>query len=244
MAELYDTIGRGYADQRKPDPRVAEAILSALGNAGSVVNVGAGAGAYEPTDRFVVAVEPSMTMIEQRTSAAAEIVQATATSLPFGHDSFDAGLAVLTVHHWPDRALGLSELRRVVRNRIVVLTWDPASPGFWLTDYLPEIFHLDRPPFPTIGEFRRLLGPVRVQTIPVPHDCTDGFLGAHWRRPHAYLDGRVRAAISTFSKLTEIDSSLGRLHADLVSGKWRRRYGELLQLTELDLGYRLIVARA
>ena len=130
MVALYDTIGYGYAGIRKPDPRITQAIWRTLGDADSVVNVGAGAGAYEPPDRYMVAVEPSMTMITQRPARSAPVVQATAMSLPFKDDSFDAALSVLTVHHWPDRALGLSELRRVARRRVVVLTWDPASPGF------------------------------------------------------------------------------------------------------------------
>ena len=183
MAALYDTIGRGYAAVRKPDPRIAEAIARGLGDAHSVVNVGAGTGAYEPSDRPVVAVEPSTTMIAQRTAGSAPVVRATAMSLPFKNDSFDAALAVLTVHHWPDKPLGLAELRRVARRRVVVLTWDSASPPFWLTDYFPELLHVDRPLFPTVRDFERALGPVSVATIPVPHDCSDGFLGAHWRRP-------------------------------------------------------------
>ena len=242
MTALYDTIGRGYAQVRKPDPRFAKAIARGLGDADSVVNVGAGTGAYEPADRDVVAVEPSTTMIAQRPVGSAPVVQATAMSLPFQNDSFDAALAVLTVHHWPDKALGLAELRRVARRRVVVLTWDPASPPFWLTDYFPALLHIDRPLFPTVRDFERALGPVSVARIPVPHDCSDGFLGAHWRRPSAYFDARVRGAISTFSKLSGLESGLERLRADLASGAWRRKYGELLDKTDLDLGYQLIVA--
>ena len=244
MAQLYDRIGREYAARREPDPRIADAILRALGNAGSVVNVGAGAGAYEPSDRQVVAVEPSMTMIAQRATGPAAVVQASATSLPFGNDSFDAALAVLTVHHWPDQRLGLSELRRVARDRIVVLTWDRAAPGFWLTDYFPEILDIDRRIFASLDDFEQTLGAVAVETVPIPHDCTDGFLGAYWRRPAAYLDERVRSAISTFSRLSGIKPGLDRLDADLASRDWERRYGELLEKTELDLGYRLIIGSA
>ena len=209
-----------------------------------VVNVGAGAGAYEPIDRQVVAVEPSRTMIAQRGDGSAPVIQASATALPFRDGCFDAALAVLSVHHWPDRQLGLSELRRVARRRIVVLTWDRASPGFWLTDYFPEILDIDRLIFPASGDFERTLGSVSVETVPIPHDCTDGFLGAYWRRPAAYLDERVRSAISTFSKLSGVEPGLDRLSADLESGEWDRRYGEILTKTELDLGYRLIVGRA
>ena len=242
MAVLYDTIGRGYAEIRKADPRFARAIARGPGDAASVVNVGTGTGAYEPADRAVVAVEPSTTMIAQRPPASAPVVRATAMSLPFKNDSFDAALAILTVHHWPDKPLGLAELRRVARHRVVVLTWGPASPPFWLTDYIPELLRIDRPLFPTARDFERALGPVTVTTIPVPHDCSDGFLGAHWRRPSAYLDARARGAISTFAKLPHVESRLQRLRADLASGAWRCKYGQLLDETELDLGYQLIVA--
>lgn len=242
MVALYDTIGHGYADVRRPDPRIAGKIIRALGDADSVVNVGAGAGAYEPTDRFVVAVEPSMTMIAQRPARSAPVLQAVAGALPFENDSFDAGLAILTVHHWRDRAGGLKELRRVARRQVVVLTWDGTSPGFWLTDYFPEILDIDRPLFPVPSEFECALGPVIVESILIPHDCTDGFLGANWRRPAAYLDERVRAAISTFSRLSDTETGLAQLRDDLLSGKWQRKYGGLLEQTELDLGYRLVVA--
>ena len=244
MVALYDTIGCGYAGLRKPDPRIATAIRRALGDTASVINVGAGAGSYEPPNRYVVAVEPSMTMIAQRPARSASAVQATAMALPFMDDSFDAALAVLTVHHWPDKALGLSELRRVARRHVLVLTWDPSMPGFWLTDYFPEILDIDRPLFPAISHFEHNLELVAVETLQIPHDCTDGFLGAYWCRPAAYLDTRVRAAISTFSKLSDLEPGMEQLRADLDSGEWRRKYGELLNKTELDLGYRLIVARA
>ena len=244
MVPLYDRIGRDYSARRKPDPRIAGAILRALGDAGTVVNVGAGAGAYEPIDRQVVAVEPSRTMIAQRGDGSAPVIQASATALPFRDGCFDAALAVLTVHHWPDKVVGLSELRRVARRRIVVLTWDRAAAGFWLTDYFPEILDIDRRIFPASGDFEQTLGPVSVETVPIPHDCTDGFLGAYWRRPAAYVDERVRSAISTFSKLSGVEPGLDRLSADLESGEWDRRYGGILTKTELDLGYRLIIGSA
>jgi SAM-dependent methyltransferase len=244
MAELYDAIGQGYNVHRRPDPRIASAIVEALGPVDTVVNVGAGAGSYEPRDRRVVAVEPSRAMIGQRRPGSAPVVQASATALPFRAAAFDAALAVLTVHHWPDRARGLAELTRVAR-RVAILTWDPASSGFWLVDdYFPEIVVIDRPIFPALDELRRLLGPIEVRPLPVPHDCTDGFLGAYWRRPHAYLDAGVRGAISTFSKLGPIDGALARLERDLADGAWAQRHGHLLARTELDLGYRLIVAGA
>jgi len=243
LPELYDRIGVGYGAHRRPDPRIGAAILHALGRAASVVNVGAGAGSYEPADRAVVAVEPSAAMIRQRPRGSAPVVQASATALPFRDDAFDAALAVLTVHHWPDRARGLAELRRVARHRVVILTWDPESTGFWLVeDYFPALA-MDREIFPPLEELRRLLGAIDAHPLPIPHDCVDGFLGAYWRRPHAYLDPAVRGAISTFSKLGDVEAGLARLRHDLEDGTWARRHGHLSTRSALDLGYRLVVAR-
>jgi len=243
MTQIYDRIGAGYAHARRPDPRIAARVAGALGGAETVVNVGAGSGSYEPADRAVVAVEPSRTMIAQRPAGSAPVVQASATHLPFADGAFAAAMAVLTVHHWPDRAAGLAELRRVARGAVAVLTWDPEGPGFWLIrDYLPEILEADRGNFPTIDEYAAALGPVRVEPVPVPHDCADGFLGAYWRRPHAYLDPRVRAGISSFSTIPGLDAGLERLRADLEDGTWERRHGELLRRSEIDAGYRLVIS--
>ena len=244
MRQLYDAIGVGYGNSRRPDPRIAAAIVRALGRAETVVNVGAGAGSYEPSDRSVVAVEPSLTMIRQRPVGSAPAVQASATELPFRDAAFAAALAILTVHHWPDRARGLAELARVARARAVIVTWDPATSGFWLVDdYVPEIVEIDRRIFPTIEELETALGRVEVSTLPIPHDCADGFLGAYWRRPHAYLDAGVRSAISTFSKIRALEPGLARLRRDLEDGTWERRYGDLLSRSEIDLGYRLVISK-
>ena len=241
---LFDEIGRSYGAYRRPDPRFAAAILRALGDADSVVNVGAGTGSYEPTDRAVVAVEPSVAMIRQRNPGGAPIVQASATDLPFRGAVFAASLAVLTIHHWPDRWEGLRELKRVARQRVVVVTWDPAWPGFWLTDeYFPAMMAINRQIFPTMKELRHAFGRIEVEPLPVPHDCTDGFLGAYWRRPHAYLDAGVRGAISTFTKLGSVlEPGLKRLRRDLEDGTWHRRHAHLLAEPTLDLGYRLVIA--
>jgi SAM-dependent methyltransferase len=242
--ELYDTIGRGYDAHRRPDPRLAAAITAALGASASVVNVGAGAGSYEPVDRPVVAVEPSPAMLRQRRPGAAPAVRASATELPFRDAGFAAALAVLTVHHWADRARGLAELARVARERVVIVTWDPqARLPFWLVDdYFPEIPAIDRQIFPTLDEFRRVLGPLDARPLPIPHDCVDGFLGAYWRRPETYLDAGARGAISTFTKLADVRPGLARLSADLADGTWERRHGHLRARDALDLGYRLLVA--
>ncbi len=245
MTQIYDQIGEGYHNLRIPDPRIAGNILHALGEVETLVNVGAGAGSYEPLDRNVVAVEPSLTMIRQRRPGIIPVVQASAVDLPFRDGAFAAALAVLTVHHWPDRSRGLHELARVARDRVVIVTWDPANSGFWLIDdYFPEIGEIDRQILPPLEEFRQALGPIEVRHLLVPHDCSDGFLGAYWRRPHKYLDPRVRSAISTFSKIHNVESGLDRLRRDLEDGTWRQKYGHLLGQSDLDLGYRLVIANS
>ena len=242
MRDAYDRIGVNYSDLRKPDRRIAAAIAEALGDARTVLNVGAGTGSYEPADRQVTAVEPSSEMIRQRGAEAAPVVQAYAEALPFADGSFDASMAVLTVHHWSDQAKGFQEMRRVTRGRIVILTYDPSFRGFWLTDYIPQLIELDEAQMPAMAEYERWLGPVNVSAVPIPHDCSDGFLCAYWRRPSAYLDARVRAAISSFWALPDISANLARLEQDIASGAWERRYADLLWRDSLDCGYRRVVA--
>ena len=242
MEALYDSIGLNYSRHRSPDPTIASAICNALGTAESVVNVGAGTGSYEPTDRHVVSVEPSRKMIDQRFSNSRTSVLATATALPFSDNAFDAALAVLTVHHWDDQIRGLSELRRVARERTVIFTWNPDSDGFWLTDYFPEILDVDRRIFPPVSDYERALGKVAVEKVPIPRHCKDGFLCAYWRRPHAYLDPERRSSISTFSKIASAEEGFARLSSDLASGVWHERNRELQDLEFLDLGYCLIIA--
>jgi SAM-dependent methyltransferase len=241
---LYDRIGRGYAEYRKPDPRIAAALHAALGDARSVINVGAGAGSYEPTDRDVLAVEPSATMIAQRPGGAAPCILGSADALPVEPASFDAAMAVLSAHHWPDLAAGLAEMRRVARWRVVLLTWVPDGPPFWLThDYFPEIMAHDRTIFPDTEALtqmlERLIGPTRITPLPIPHDCGDGFLCAYWRRPEAYLDDDARAAISSFARF-DATAGLDCLRADLDSGTWLTRHGHLAKLDSLDSGYRIV----
>lgn len=240
---VYDTIGVEYARYRRPDPRISALLTGALGSARTVLNVGAGTGSYEPHDLDLVAVEPSAEMIRQRPPSSAPVLQAVAEHLPFRDHSFDAAIAILTLHHWSDWRRGLLEMRRVARDRIVVLTWDPDYSGFWLTeDYFPEILSVDRRILPTIAGISRVLGPLEVRTVPIPKDCTDGFLGAYWRRPEKYLDPGVRQAISTFSRIPKVEAGVQRLASDLSSGLWRDRNGDLLSLSELDLGYRILIA--
>jgi SAM-dependent methyltransferase len=243
MSAHYDTIGIVYAALRKPDARIAAQIHAALGDARRVLNVGAGAGNYEPIDCEVVAVEPSTEMIRQRPEGSAPVIQGSAENLPFADNSFDAAMALLTVHHWSDKAKGLSELRRVTRGPIVLFTFDPSIRGSWLVDYFPEIAILDDAIMPQMADYESWLGPVSISPVPIPHDCADGFLYAYWRRPQAYLDPHIRKGISTFWKMQHANTGLAQLAADLESGAWEARYGELLELEELDAGYRLVVTR-
>ena len=240
-AGYYERAGSVYTRTRRPDPRIAAVLASALGEARTVVNVGAGTGSYEPADRHVVAVEPSAAMLAGRTSEAPR-VRAVAEALPFRDGSFDAALAVLTMHHWADWRLGVSELRRVAR-RAVVLTFDAEhEPAFWLFEYFPHILAADRERMPPLTELCAALG-ASGTALPIPHDCEDGFLGAWWREPSMYLDERVRAGMSGFALLSEDERAhgLSRLRRDLESGAWAERYGSLLSLDAADLGYRVVV---
>ena len=244
-APIYDTIGQGYARQRHPDPRIAVQLTAALDGARSVLNVGAGTGSYEPPDRSVVAVEPSAVMLAQRPPSAAPAVQARAEALPFPNQAFDAVMAVLTIHHWADRAGGLAACARVARQRVVVLTRNPEDDAFWLLrDYLPAFMEIGRGHLPPMSAYAAAFGPgarVDVAAVPVPRDCIDGFFGAYWARPAAYLDSAVRAGISLFAR-PGTEEGLERLRADLASGAWHARHGHLLAEDALDIGYRLVVA--
>jgi SAM-dependent methyltransferase len=241
MGAKYDVIGSNYAALRRPDQRIARIIEDALGPAQSILNVGAGTGSYEPAGRALIAVEPSAEMIAKRGPGATRAIQASADALPFDDKSFDAAMAILTLHHWPDKAAGLREMRRVTRGRIVLLTFDPAQRP-WLTDYLPELAALDQAQMPAMADYQRWLGPVRITPVPVPHDCSDGFLYAYWRRPAAYLDPTIRSGSSSFWAIGNVDAGLQQLKRDLESGAWQRRYAELLDLDAYDAGYRLVVA--
>ncbi len=248
MATEYDRIGRAYSLTRQPDPRIAAMISRALGDVRTVVNVGAGAGSYEPAHMAVIAVEPSIEMIRQRPIGSAPAVLAHAESLPFRSHSFDAALAVLTIHHWSSIPAGLTELRRVATDRIVILTCDPACEDrFWLVShYLPEIIDLDRGHLPALGQLQEWLGDLEIRDVPIPYDCRDGFLGAFWQKPEAYLDPAVRRGISAFAKLPSdaVDTGLARLLDDLRSGYWDELFGHLRMQNNADLGYRLVIVKS
>lgn len=164
-------------------------------------------------------------------------------ALPFRDGSFDMAMAVLTVHHWPDRDRGIAELKRVARNKVVILTWEPPKTPFWLmSDYLPHFLEWDIRLFQPW--FRQRPDTLDVITVPIPADCSDGFLCAYWARPAAYLDPRVRNAISTFSRVGDYENGLRRLAEELDDGTWQSRYGHLLEKKVMDYGYRIVVIRA
>ena len=243
MPARYDTIGLNYANLRQPDARIQAAIDQALGPAKTVLNVGAGAGSYEPANRDVTAVEPSEEMIRQRPANAAPVSRGTAEELPFEDKSFDASMAVLTVHHWSDQAKGLREMRRVTRGPVVLLTYDPSFLGFWLADYVPQLIDLDERRMPRLAVYKACLGSVSITDVPIPQDCSDGFLCAYWRRPFAYLDPEVRKAMSSFWLIGDVSVAMARLEADLNDGSWAKRYSDLEELDACDPGYRLVVSQ-
>jgi SAM-dependent methyltransferase len=242
---LYNERAADYAAMRRPDPRIAAAIDDALGDAETVVNVGAGTGSYEPGRSRVTAVEPSAEMISRRPAGSAPAVRAPAEALPFDDDSFDAAMAVLTVHHWPDLDRGLEEMRRVARSRIVLVTFDPEPlRGLWLVrDYFPAIAgaHADRVGTRALAAKLPAAG---ARVLPVPRDCTDLFFAALWARPEMLLDADVVRPMWVWQKLPETVREEGRerLAADLESGAWEARNGHLRREAELDVGLRLLVS--
>ena len=245
-AQLYDTIGATYTVTRRTEARIAAQVWAALGDARTVLNVGAGTGSYEPPGRDVTAVEPSAVMRAQRPAGAAPCVAAAAESLPFEDQSFDAAMAFATIHHWQDPIAGLREMRRVAR-RVVVFTHDTGDTGwrrrFWLTrDYLPEVADL-LVGWPSLAELARAFG-ARTEPVLIPWDCADGFFEAYWRRPEVYLNENVRRGVSVWARLgPEVEQRAVRsLRADLASGRWTERNRDLLALEAAELGLRLLIA--
>ncbi|HEY1740486.1 MAG TPA: class I SAM-dependent methyltransferase [Acidimicrobiia bacterium] len=242
----YARIGVGYATHRIADPRIEAQLHAALGDARTVLNVGAGTGNYEPRDRAVFAVEPSPTMLAQRAPHSAPAVRGRAEALPFADGAFDAAFGILTVHHWTDRARGLAEMARVARRVVVLFFEAEMADVLWMYDYWPEIreLHSEHDP-PNEAFFRAQLDVESVGIVPVPADCTDHFGGSYWCRPEKYLDRRLTAGMSSFAQLDEptFERGAARLRADLESGRWDERLAHLRALDEIDLGYRIVSGR-
>lgn len=246
QAPRYDRIGRGYARTRREDPRFARRIQEALGKSRTIVNVGAGAGSYEPRDRYVIAIEPSDVMASQRPPDLPPAIRASARAIPLRDQSVDGAIAILTLHHWDrERQTGVRELRRVARGPIVILTYDPEISGqMWLmADYLPEVAALDHQSFPQVDTVARWLGgTTRVETIEIPRDTPDWMLGSFWAHPERVLDSAAREATSGFARMPRavVDRVTEAVRRDLESGAWDRRYGHLRDLESFDAGLRLV----
>lgn len=243
----YEQHGLTYAGHRRPDPRIAARIHAALGDARTVLNVGAGTGSYEPSDRWVLAVEPSATMRAQRPTGAAPVISGRAEALPFDDDSVDAAMACLTIHHWEPPEVGLAELRRVARGPVVVFTFDLDDLPEWQLDFLADGLAIERPRFPSIADVTAALGgQSRVEHIPTPGDCLDGFIEAFWRRPEALLDPAVRSAQSMWAMLDPAieEGTIRRLSAALQSGAWDAEHGHLRKQDSYDGALRLVISEA
>lgn len=241
----YDRHGRTYARMRRPDPRIEARIHAALGDARTVLNVGAGTGSYEPRDRWVLAVEPSATMRAQRPPGAAPAIDARAEALPLDDDAVEAAMASITVHHWDPPEAGLAELRRVARGRVVVFTMDLAALPAWQRDHLGECLRIEGPRFPTVERVANALGgEIRIESIPTPADCTDGFLESCWNRPERLLDPAVRACQSMWTLLPPglEDRIVARLRDDLESGRWDAEHGHLRERESYDGCLRLVIS--
>jgi SAM-dependent methyltransferase len=244
----YDSIGAQYAATRQEDPGIAALIHAALGEARTIVNVGAGAGSYEPRDRHVIAVEPSEVMIAQRDAGLPPVIPTGAYPLPLEDRSVDAAMAILTIHHWDrDQERGVRELRRVARGPVVILTFDPrVSARMWLmADYLPEVAELDRRIFPTPQTLARWLdAEVDVREVPIPRDTPDWTLGSFWAHPERVLDAQARSSTSGFARMPPgvVNRVVEAVRRDLQDGAWDARHGHLRELEEYDAGLRLLVS--
>jgi len=238
----YDQFGQQYSGQRRTDPRIAALVNQTLGNAQTVLNVGAGAGSYEPADRYVIAVEPSITMRSQRKTPA---VIGTADSLPFDDQAFDASMAMITIHHWPDIRQGLLEVKRVTRNTVVIMTVDPDKlDTFWNAEYFHEVIEVERRRYPPLDLVTNALGGnCDIIPVPIPIDCVDGFQEAYYARPEAFLNPEVRKAQSAWGFVEDHGPIVKRLADDLESGKWDEKYGHFRTQPEFVGALRLIVAR-
>jgi SAM-dependent methyltransferase len=244
----YDRFGQKYSGQRRTDPRIAAYVKEALGDAQTILNVGAGAGSYEPEGRYVIAVEPSATMRAQRMAQQkVPAINAKADALPFDDGAFDATMAMVTVHHWPDMAKGLKELRRVTKNQVIIMTFDPDSLDlFWNVHYFPELIAVEKARYPTLDFIRQALGgESEVIPVPIPLDCVDGFQEAYYGRPEAFLQKEVRMSQSAWGFLSpEVEARIVQKLADeLASGEWDRKYGHYRTQPTFTCALRLVIAR-
>lgn len=240
---VYDKIGINYSTQRQTDPRIAAQLHKELSGATKVLNIGAGTGSYEPENMDLIALEPSLEMINQRKPGSHLVIQGFADDLPFEENSFSHTMTVLSMHHWQNRTKAFEEINRVTTEKFVAISWNSDINPFWLTqDYFPEIFEIDQGIFPDLEELQNHFDNVKITPLMIPEDCIDGFLAAFWKRPEAYLHEHVRNSISSFSKITRLEEGLQKLQKDLDSAEWQKKNNDLLDKSELDVGYQLITA--
>lgn len=243
----YDRFGQKYSGHRQTDPRIAEYVNRELAEAKTVLNVGAGAGSYEPADRYLIAVEPSVTMREQRLKCnKVPAINAKADNLPFDDNSFDASMAMVTIHHWPDIEKGLKELRRVTRHQVVIMTFDPEQlDNFWNAEYFPEVIEVEKARYPQIDYIKNCLGGnCKVVPVPIPLDCKDGFQEAFYGRPEVFLEKEVRLSQSAWGFISDEDQEriVNRLRLDLENGNWDKKYGHYRKQEYFTCALRLIVS--
>jgi SAM-dependent methyltransferase len=243
----YNKSGQKYSGHRQTDPRIAEYVFKGLADAKTILNVGAGPGSYEPANKYVVAVEPSIIMRAQRIqNGKIPAINAKADNLPFDDNSFDASMAMITVHHWPDMNKGLKELRRVAKKQVLIMTFDPGElDNFWNVNYFPELIEVEKARYPTIEFIKNSLGGnCEVIPIPIPLDCVDGFQEAFYGRPEAFLEKEVRLAQSAWGFLPEAveEKSVQSLEDDLKSGEWDKKYGHFRTQSAFTCALRLIIS--
>lgn len=244
----YDQLGQKYSGYRKTDPRIAQYVYDHLADAKTVLNVGAGSGSYEPADKYVVAVEPSITMRSQRiNNGRIPAINAKADNLPFDDNAFDASMAMVTIHHWPDIDKGLTELRRVTKNQVIIMTFDPdALDNFWNVNYFPQLIEVEKARYPSIESIKESLGGnCEVISIPIPFDCIDGFQEAFYGRPEAFLEKEVRMSQSAWGFLPKgvEEKIVQALKNDLESGEWDKKYGHFRTQPTFTCALRLIISR-
>lgn len=238
MDAVYDKIGEGYSIGRKTDPKISSFLNQFLDGSESILNIGAGAGSYEPIHKNLIAVEPSLEMIRQRPKNSHLVKQAFAEQLPFKDASFSHSMTVLSMHHWSDRNAAFNEIKRVTTNRFIAVTWNPNSEPYCLTkDYFPEIHEIDKSIFPSLDELSNTFAGIKNYPLEIPVGCVDGFTAAYWARTAAYLDSKIRSGMSTFVKINNHDDGLRKLKADLNSGVWQEKNNGIESLSKLDVGY-------
>lgn len=243
----YDQLGKKYSSHRQTDERIAQYVYTELADAKTILNVGSGAGSYEPPDKYVIAVEPSVAMRQQRLdNKRVPAINAKADNLPFDDHSFDASMAIVTVHHWPDLDKGLKEIRRVTKHQVVIMTFDPGQlDSFWNAEYFPEVIEVEKARYPTIAAIKDSLGgQCKVISIPIPLDCKDGFQEAFYGRPEAFLDKEIRLSQSAWGFIPDEvqEEMVRRLKTDLENGNWDKKYGHLRTQKTFTCALKLIVS--